>query len=366
MTFRKGIVAMALALATGLAPAAGEASPQTSPPIKERTVRAAVYVSPPFVMENAPGVYTGFSIELWEKIATLMNVKFTYEKCESITDMIQKLGSNQADIAVVNFTVTSSRLKLLDFTHPYFNTGLRIMINEDHRFGFARFFNSLHQYGFVDIFMYGGLIILVLTVIVTAVLRRVDAAFHRQWHHGLAESFYHVMSVVMTGKTNYKGAVGSLGKVFGGIWLVCGVGVVAYITSSVTSIMTANKLLHEIHGVRDLANKSVGVIEGSAANEYCESHQMFTKSFDQLPAAIDDLVAHQIQAIVADAPQLQYFDHTHPEVPVTEVGAVFNEEKYAFGLPKQSDLRHEINFELLKLQESGYLDELQRRYFGNP
>lgn len=72
-----------------------------------------------------------------------------------------------------------------------------------------------------------------------------------------------------------------------------------------------------------------------------------------------------IQAFVGEAASLQYYDKAHPELPITEVGPIFNDEKYAFGLPKKSDLRTELNIELLILQEVGFLHDLQVRYFGD-
>jgi ABC-type amino acid transport substrate-binding protein len=170
----------------------------------------------------------------------------------------------------------------------------------------------------------------------------------------------------MNGKTNYAAKTGALGKVLAGIWLMCGVAVVAYITSSVTSIMTLNKLKNEINGAEDLNGKLVGVMKGTAAEEFCQVHQMYVKAYTDPKVAVSDLINHQIQAIVGEAASLQYYDKMHPELPITEVGSVFSDEKYAFGLPKKSDLRTELNIGLLMLQEDGFLHDLQLRYFGDP
>jgi len=329
-------------------------------------IRVAVIYSPPFAMETSPGVYEGFSIELWEKLASNLKLNFNYVPCLSMPELMQKLESGQVDVAVTNMVVTSSRLKLIDFTHPYFSGGLRIMVNEDRRFNFEKFFESLDKYGYIEIFLVFAGILLVLTFIVTLFQRRLTKDFPKRWHEGLADSFYHVMSVAMNGKTNYTGRAGALGKVLAGIWLMCGVAVVAYITSSVTSIMTLNKLKNEINGAQDLNGKLVGVMKGTAAEEFCQTHQLYVKTYTDPKVAVTDLINHQIQAFVGEAASLQYYDKAHPELPITEVGSVFSDEKYAFGLPKNRDLRTELNIGLLILQEDGFLHDLQVRYFGDP
>jgi ABC-type amino acid transport substrate-binding protein len=211
-----------------------------------------------------------------------------------------------------------------------------------------------------------GAILLAITYVVTLFQRKLTRDFPQRWHEGLADSFYHVMSVAMNGKTNYAAGHGALGKVLAGIWLMCGVAVVAYITSSVTSIMTLNKLKNEINGVQDLNGKLVGVMKGTAAEEFCQKHQIFVKTYTDPVAAVADLVSHQTQALIGEAASLQYYDKAHPELPITEVGSVFSDEKYAFGVPKNSDLRTELNIQLLMLQEGGFLHDLQVRYFGDP
>jgi len=77
------------------------------------------------------------------------------------------------------------------------------------------------------------------------------------------------------------------------------------------------------------------------------------------------LVGRQIDAIVLDAMTLQWYDNSHPELPITEVGPIFEKKSYAFALPIGSPLRHEINKSILKQNESGFLETLRKNYFGD-
>ena len=79
---------------------------------------------------------------------------------------------------------------------------------------------------------------------------------------------------------------------------------------------------------------------------------------------MDALVGRRIDAIVLDAITLQWYDNSHPELPITEVGPIFERKSYAFALPIGSPLRHEINRSILKQNESGFLETLRKHYFG--
>jgi ABC-type amino acid transport substrate-binding protein len=173
------------------------------------------------------------------------------------------------------------------------------------------------------------------------------------------------MSIVMTGKSSHKGLPGPWGKILAAVWIAFGVGVVAYITSSVTSIMTVNSLEGIIKGPQNLPGHKVGVIPGTVGAQYCSDKHLDTTSFNSLPEAVNALVGRRIEAIVLDAITLQWYDNSHPELPITEVGPIFERKSYAFALPIASPLRHDINKAILKENESGFLETLRKHYFGD-
>lgn len=92
----------------------------------------------------------------------------------------------------------------------------------------------------------------------------------------MAESFYYVVSILMTGTTNHKPMFDSYGRILVALWLVMGVGVLAYVTLSITSEMTINLMERrlgqadkvKIEDLLDLKGKTVAVLEGSVASMY--------------------------------------------------------------------------------------------------
>src|SRR5690606_14012337 len=115
------------------------------------------------------------------------------------------------------------------------------------------------------------LVIIVATIGITFFDRYFDKGFPRRWREGLAESFYTVMSVVTSGKSPArKNLFGWMGRIWQALWLVTGIAVLAYVTSSVTSVMTTLQLTDRINSIADLPGTTVGVAQGSTADEFAE------------------------------------------------------------------------------------------------
>ncbi len=331
----------------------------------QRTVKVGVYLEAPFVMKATNGI-GGYAIDLWTEIANAQGWKSDYTVASTLPELISMTHNGQVDVAVTDMFITAERMRKVDFTHPYFDSGLQIMIDENRHPGMLDLVRGLASSGHLRIFAIGGILILAATLVLTLIDRRLDPEFQDGWFPGLAHSFYHVMQTTFTGKSSHKNLIeGPLGYVAAALWVACGVTIVAYITSSITSVMTANQIRSQINGPDDLPGKTVGTILGSAGEEYCQNANLNTQTFDNIEDAVKALVRREISAIVYDAPILRYYDNAHPELPITEVGPVFQPKKYGFGLPMGSPLRITVNEELLQLTENGSIARLNSKYFGD-
>jgi len=342
------------------------ASAATSAPQSPAQLEVAVYVDPPFVTRTADG-FGGFAIELWEKIASGNGWKVEYIEAHTLPELIKMVGEGKADVGVTDLFITSKRLKQVDFSQPYFDSGLQVMIdNSRTTTGLADLVRGLAEWGHLRIFAIAFGVMMVATIVLTIVDRRLDPEFPRQWGSGLAESFYHIMSTSAAGSSYHKRVIpGAVGHLLAGVFLGCAVVTVAYITSSMTSVMTINKIRGHIASIQDLAGKKVATIVGSTGEGYCRSMGLNMQTFDDIQSAVQALLARQVDAIVYDSPILRYYDKEHPELPISEVGPVFDPRKYGFALPPNSPIRVTIDEQLLKLSEDGYTDGLNHKYFAD-
>lgn len=346
-----------MVLATGNAQEPGRAT--------KGELRVGLFQEEPFVMKTAFGP-EGFCVELWSRIAEEHGWKSAYRFYPSPADVYAALERKEIDVGVGPFYIRSDRAKTVDFTHPFHESGLQVMINTDRRHNFSRLWSGLVEGGHIKILLAGATIILGLTHLLLFFEWKTNPQFPRQYLAGFADCFYHVMSICMTGKATHRGLPGPWGKILAGVWLAGGVAVVAYITSTLTSVMTANKLRGAVHGVTDLAGQSVGTVAGSVAEKACAKYGMVLQIYPDVPSAVSALVRRSINAVIFDTFALRYFDRLHPELPIGEVGPIFEKSTLGFVLPMNSPLRPPINESLLRMKEDGYLRTLDSKFFEAP
>lgn len=335
------------------------------PPSTSQPLSVGVYVHPPFVMaEN--GSFAGMAIELWEWLAGQLGLESEYVELNTISELVDAVAAGEIDVALTNLTISRDRAERIDFTHPWFDAGQRIMVNEGRGAGFRDVVAGLQQSGHLRAYSWIAFVIIIATVLVTLFDRHFDKDFPRRWRDGVAESFYTVMSVATSGKPpSRKNLFGWVGRIWQGLWLVCGIAVLAYVTSSVTSVMTTLSLTNQINSVADLPGHSVGVEAGSVSEVYARERGLDVRLFAHTHEATEALLAGEIAAIVGDAPVLEYYAHTNPQQPVTVVGPIFAPDKYGIALPHGSELTRPLTIELIGAHENGLIAEIRERYFGN-
>ncbi len=342
------------ACAQPVAPAVAAAAP----------IKVGIVVAPPFVT-RVPGGYGGMAIDLWQDIAEKLGISYQYEHLPTLKALLTAVAAGQVDLAVMDITITKDRLQTMDFTQPWFDTGLRVMIDQNRHVGFWGIVDKLWVSGHIAVYLWMLAIVLVATVILTAIDRHFDEEFPREWNKGLADSFYHVMSIATSGKSpSHKQMFGVFGRVMAGVWMVCGIGVIAYVTSSVTSVMTAATIANQINSTADLPGKTVGVVEGGVGESYGLDAALSLQVYPTLSMAVKGLLKNQVAAIIDDAPILEFYDNNHPELPITEVGAIFRPSKYGFAAPRGSPLVRPISVAIVEEEEDGFLERLHGKYFG--
>jgi len=329
-----------------------------------QSVKVGVYESAPFVVREN-GQYSGMAIELWQDLEKKVGLSSTYQSYPSFRKLIEAVQRGEIDAAVSNLTITRQRAQSIAFTQPWYDSGLRIMTTNTGSGSFQDVLDGLIDTGHLATFAWMLILAFLATVIITLLDRKLDSEFPRRWREGLADNFFHTMSILTTGKTTHKNLFGWVGRIWSAIWMVIGVGIIAYITSSITSVMTTTSLTNQIHSLSDLAGKTVGVLEGSVAEDYIQELGMQTRSYPDMEESVQALVSDEVDALVGDAPVLEYFTHSRPAQPVRVVGNVFHPDKYGFGFALQSELLRPVTLELLGLREQGRIRDLRVKYFGN-
>jgi len=327
-------------------------------------LRVAIAGSVPFVISNDDNTFTGYSIEVWEDVAAHNGWTFEYTQYPTKLDALAAMQRKEVDIIVGDLGILSALQGKVEFSQPYFRSGLHIMVSNARPHTFGRILSDLYNWGHLRPFWYLLGAIVVGTLFVTWFERRHNPDFPKSRRDALAEAFYYVISLSL-GKSAYKGFGGWFGRIVMCVWTILSVVIVAYVTSSITSTMTVESLRGHIQGPGDLHGHTVGAVKDTAAVLYLREKMIESIEYPDLDTAVrEGLLTGQVPAIVGAAPELQYYDKNHPELPITEIGPVFSPYNYGFAVPLGSPLRVQINSAILELQERGTLLDLGLKYFG--
>ncbi len=84
----------------------------------------------PFSWENEEGKYVGIDVELLDAIAQAEG--FEYElKPMNFDAVIPGVASGQLDGAIAGMNINPERQKVMDFSDPYYDSGLSVIVRED-------------------------------------------------------------------------------------------------------------------------------------------------------------------------------------------------------------------------------------------
>lgn len=84
----------------------------------------------PFEFRDENGNYTGFDIELWQELAKRAELQYKFQPMD-FNGIIPALQTKNIDAAIAGITITPEREAVVDFTKPYYNTGLMIAVRTE-------------------------------------------------------------------------------------------------------------------------------------------------------------------------------------------------------------------------------------------
>lgn len=315
------------------------------------------------------GKLVGFSIDLWEALAKEAGLQFELRNVDTVPQMLEALKAKQADVAIAAISITSERHAMMDFSQPYYDSGLQILVAANapaDRGNFAT--NITRQFLNWNTLKVLGLVLLVMFAISHLVWwferRRNAEMYPERYAPGVWESFWWTISMLCTGGCEAKGPMGVPARLIAILWMVVSIVLIAYFTAAVTTEMTVKSLTGDISGPGDLPGVKVGTVAGSTAETWLRNNKAKVSSYPDVASAIAVLNAGDLKAVVYDAPVLRYYLSRKVGTRLRLVGPSFEKQFYGIGLQEGSPLRLPINRALLALNERGFIDELQKKWFG--
>ena len=342
----------------------GLASPgrsQEAPP----TLVIGTKPAEPFVIAERDGSWSGISIELWEEIAERRGWDYEYRETD-LQGLLDGVANGSLDFGVAAVTATAERESQVDFSHPIHSTGLGIAV-PTHGSSWLAMLRAVLSPAFLSVVGLLLLLLLVVGVLAWAVERRANPEqFGGTPLHGIGSGLWWSAVTMTTVGYGDKAPTTLVGRILGLVWMFAGIIVISTFTAAIASSLTTATLASGVEGPADLQRARVGTLEGSAPATSLDRRGIPAKGYPDLEAALADLAAGNLDAVVYDAPILLWeVKRDHPgELMV--LPRTFDRQDYGIVMPRDGERNEAVNRELLDVIRSREWEGILQRYLGSP
>ena len=332
------------------------------------TLKVAARALPPFVIYES-GNYSGFEVELVRLVAAKLGQTAEIHAVDTVAKQVDDIDRGVAQVGLGGVAITGSREGIVDFSLPVLDSGLTILVLNDSSRGIddriLSFLGAIASSDLPWLLVVFGVAVLVAAHLIWWLERRHNPDFAMPYRRGIWDSFY--WSVVTMSTVGYgdKVARGTRGRVLALVWIALGTLVFASFTAAIASSLAVTELRSEISGPSDLTGRRVATVTNSAGETYLPSIGVGPVLVEDVEDAYPLLSEGDVDAVVFDAPVLQFHAAREGAGEVTTVGADFQRVQYGLMLSEDdAELKESIDLALLDLIESGVYQQLHDAWFG--
>ena len=364
---RSGRRGWAVVLAAGLAVLAAFGGAARAEEDDARTkIVVGTKEAPPFSLKAEDGTWQGISIELWNGIATDLGLETTYDE-RDLDGLLRGVEDGTLDAAVAAITMTPEREKDIDFTHPFFTSGLGIATRGDGDVGWTAILGRVVSSAFLQaVLALAGILALAGFALWFFERKRNREQFGESAAKGLGNAFWWSAVTMTTVGYGDKAPVTLGGRLVALIWMFASIILIAGFTASIASALTVSRLEGSVHGPEDLPGLTVGTVPDTTSDAYLAREGIRRRSYGRVADALDALAKGDIDAVVYDHPLLVWLVSKDEGLQdaVTVLPRTFARQDYGIALPPESPHRELVNQALLARIKAASWNEILNRYLG--
>jgi polar amino acid transport system substrate-binding protein len=344
-------IAQAFAQQDARAPAAG------------RELVIATKQAPPFAIKDPNGSWTGISIDLWQRIAEKNGYKYRLVEEPTVDALIDGTAAGTYDAAVAALTISGPRAEIIDFSQPFYHTGLGIAVSLTGASRWMVIVNTIMSLGFLQ--AVGALIGLALLVgVLIWVFERRRNEHFGGGARGIGASIWWSAEAMTQASTGIRAPITLAGRTLAVLWMAVSIIAIAVFTAGVTSALTTRALQGLVTNVNDLASVRVGAVSDSSTVDYLTNQRINYRGYATPDAGLKALKAGEIDAFVYDKPLLAWIVLQEYASSMQVLDVVFDPQNYGIALPLGSPLRKDIDVPLLEAVQSDWWKQTLFRYLG--
>ncbi|XP_057833449.2 glutamate receptor 3.3 [Cryptomeria japonica] len=320
---------------------------------------------------------TGFSIDVFSSVLKRMDYKLPYELIPYGTgnvtagyydDLVYQVYLQKFDAVVGDVTVLANRSKYVDFTQPYTESGLIMVValsdkRSSDSWAFLRPFTPAMWIATFTFFIFTG-------GVVWCLEHRQNRQFRGTPRKQVFTLIWFSFSTLFT--TQRERIVSSLGKAVVLIWLFVAFVLVSSYTASLSSMLTEREIVPKVESVESLItqNLPIGYRQGSFIDKYLEQQLGVNKSVLRPYSSAQEYVIALKKGPSNGGVAAVFGGQTIAEKiflstgckDFEKLGPTYKTGGFAFVFPKGSPLVSDISKAILNLSESKDMQEIRKRW----
>ncbi len=311
-----------------------------------------VKVSPPFVYRAEDGAWRGLTVDLWRAVAEAIGRPYRFREM-SLTELLDAVERGEIDLAAAALTMTAEREAKIDFSHPYFTSGLGIAIpRRTENSPWTSVLGSLFSWAFLKALAALAALLLAAGLLVWVFERKRNPAhFGGSSLKGIGSGFWWSAVTMTTVGYGDKAPVTMGGRLVGIVWMFTGILTISTFTAMIASALTVSTFQESlVRSPADLYRVRVGTVRDTTSQAYAADKGIVTRLFDTPTDALAALADGSLDAVVYDAPILRHLIKSRWEERVEVLHGRFKRQEYALAFPQGSPLREEVNRTILAHQ----------------
>ncbi|XP_035674417.1 glutamate receptor ionotropic, delta-1-like [Branchiostoma floridae] len=364
--------------------------------VTDRLLRVSVVVEEPFVMKRdtpAGPVFYGFCIDILDQMAKDHNFRYDiYETPDrkfgvqldngSWNGAIGQVLSRHADIAVSDLVISAQREEVVDFTKPYLDYGVRLILKkpvdkEQNWWGFLAPLDGTVWWSILGA-VFGVSVLLYILHRYSPYGSYKQPHGEEKHHSDLKETVWFIIgSLMQQGGEPIQNFIS--GRILSTFWWFFVLIIIATYTANLAAFLTVSRMDIPVRSVQDLAgqvNIKYGTVRDSNLQSFFRSRSREGGMYERMwnfmvgsePSAFVDTTVEGLErvqqggyAFLWDTAVLEYEKNRKCDLII--VGDPFYKGGYGFAMPRGAPYRDDLSMTILRMQGSGHIEKLQTKWW---
>ncbi|XP_078696676.1 glutamate receptor ionotropic, delta-1-like [Branchiostoma floridae x Branchiostoma belcheri] len=374
---------------------AGQTPTATAQPsVQGEFFRVVTFEEHPFAIKSTTNNVTtwqGFCMDMLDSLAN--KLQFTYNLTEASdghegtlhdtgwTGTVGDIVEGRADMIVAALTITSHREDVIDFTKPYMEYGVGMLMKVPDVHATYNLWAFLEPFK-LEVWMaiFGSLVgVAGLMFLLSAMRSRLTRGALEDEDVNLGTTVWVTVGWI-TGDIAVPGGISI--RVLALAWGIFTLVVVNTYTANLAAALTVKSLQTSINSPDDLVTQTAityGIEEDTALYSFLQDQDGLGTTYDKiwtqiqthsdgLKTSLDEAVTRVRQGdyiFIHDGPWVEY-EVIHDEANSCElmmVGNTFLHRSYAIGLPHGSPYTEQLTISVLEMKENGEIEELTKKWW---